>query len=249
MKRYESIKTLVSPIDGYTYRLFIETDEDAESPREWDNVSTIITWADRYSSPDVSEYSLPVNGGSDIEDVWDVLKPYRPSNAAFEGEKGEWEEVCANLIHRYDAYLILPLCHNELGLSETYGYANGYAFITRETILREWGKKNSKIVTKSMRESALKCLRSEISTYNDWVNGDVYGYVIDRLAPDQEEHENGEDIDSCWGFYGYSYAESEGESALIHCANGDTARDNARNNSAMPYLQAEAHGQMVLIPA
>ena len=39
----------------------------------------------------------------------------------------------------------------------------------------------------------LKILDSELSTYSSYVNGDVYGYMIEEIN------------DSCYGFYGYNF--------------------------------------------
>ena len=56
------------------------------------------------------------------------------------------------------------------------------------------------------REQATKNLEGEIEEYAAWATGDCYGYVI--------EDENGDELDSCWGFYGMEYAiESAKESA------------------------------------
>ena len=56
------------------------------------------------------------------------------------------------------------------------------------------------------RERAVKILEGEIEEYSSWATGDCYGYVI--------EDENGDELDSCWGFYGQDYAiESAKESA------------------------------------
>lgn len=41
---------------------------------------------------------------------------------------------------------------------------------------------------------AMKRLECEIKTYDDYLQGNVWGYVI--------ENEEGDDVDSCWGFYG-----------------------------------------------
>lgn len=49
-------------------------------------------------------------------------------------------------------------------------------------------------------------MREEVGTYNQYLTGDVYGYVI--------EDPRGEHVDSCWGFYGTEDAEREAESAL-----------------------------------
>lgn len=46
------------------------------------------------------------------------------------------------------------------------------------------------------RQQAEKCLESEIKEYDDYIRGEVYGYTITK---------DGEDIDSCWGMYGFEY--------------------------------------------
>ena len=79
----------------------------------------------------------------------------------------------------------------------------GFAFITRETALKEWGGKR---LTKAVIDKAEACIRSEVETYDQYLRGDVYGYVI--------EDEDGDTLDSCWGFYGLEYAIEQGQEAL-----------------------------------
>lgn len=43
------------------------------------------------------------------------------------------------------------------------------------------------------REEIVKELTAEVETYDDYLRGNVYGFVL---------YENGEQVDSCWGFYG-----------------------------------------------
>jgi hypothetical protein len=50
-----------------------------------------------------------------------------------------------------------------------------------------------KRVTKALREKAEDILRGEIVSYDAYLGGRVYGYVIER---------DGEEIDACWGFVG-----------------------------------------------
>jgi len=56
------------------------------------------------------------------------------------------------------------------------------------------------------RRQARKAAESLISTWNMYLHGDVWGFII--------EDENGNHVDSCWGFYGREYCEKEGNSAL-----------------------------------
>jgi hypothetical protein len=66
-------------------------------------------------------------------------------------------------------------------------------------------------------------MRQEIAEYNDWLTGNVWGYVVTNPCTD-EHHENDDDnaiaacphsdiLDSCWGFVGEDkYAMEEGVS-------------------------------------
>lgn len=56
-----------------------------------------------------------------------------------------------------------------------------------------WEHKVSDMGAKT-REARAKDAASFLETYNCWANGDGYGYTI--------EDEEGNEIDSCWGFYG-----------------------------------------------
>lgn len=57
-------------------------------------------------------------------------------------------------------------------------------------------------------ERARASAESYIEAWNQFLSGDVWGYVI--------EDEEGEHVDSCWGFYGEQYAREEGEAALVN---------------------------------
>ena len=58
---------------------------------------------------------------------------------------------------------------------------------------------------------ARKCAEGEISEWKAWAEGEVYGYVV--------KDEDGNHVDSCWGFYGEEGrkdAESQAESMIEH---------------------------------
>lgn len=57
-----------------------------------------------------------------------------------------------------------------------------------------------KRISKKTREWAKKCLDASISEYDSYLRGECYGYVI-RSKPEVEDEE-GEELDSCWGFGG-----------------------------------------------
>lgn len=59
----------------------------------------------------------------------------------------------------------------------------GYIYAEKETVKEE----------QITLEQAYEHMKLEVEVYNDYVNGDVFGYKI---------MERGEGIESCWGFYG-----------------------------------------------
>lgn len=67
----------------------------------------------------------------------------------------------------------------------------GMIYMTKQTAIENWGKK---ILTKQVRDKAYACLRAEIECLDQYITGSVYGY---RVYDPQ-----GEELDSCWGFYG-----------------------------------------------
>jgi hypothetical protein len=82
----------------------------------------------------------------------------------------------------------------------------GYIYITYDNIRKEWGKQGKRI-SKAELAKAEACLISEVGTYNDYLTGNCYGYII-------TDKETGETLDSCWGFLGdEKYCREEAESS------------------------------------
>lgn len=80
----------------------------------------------------------------------------------------------------------------------------GFAYITRDRLLKEYGGKR---VTKSMIEKARSVLEAEVEEYDDYLCGDCYGYTI--------KDADGEHLASCWGFIGdIDYCISAAQSEL-----------------------------------
>lgn len=79
----------------------------------------------------------------------------------------------------------------------------GTIYVTKENIIKEYGDDSV-----DSRKRALEYLKGEVKEYDQYLTGDVWGYVI--------KDENDDHVDSCWGFYGRDYCVTEGESALKH---------------------------------
>jgi hypothetical protein len=130
-----------------------------------------------------------------------------------------WEELHDYLVKDRGAVVILPLCildHSGVWMHIGHSFACdpggwdtsfvGYIYITKEDIRRNW---NIKRITREKLEQAKRILMSEVEVYSAYLSGDVYGYTI--ISPD------GEELDSCWGFYNVddtNYAEEEAKSRI-----------------------------------
>jgi hypothetical protein len=83
---------------------------------------------------------------------------------------------------------------------------SGYIYVTKKTALEWYG---GKVLTKGKREKTLQQLRGIVDTYSQWCNGECYGFII--------EDQDGEQLDSCWGYIGADWAMQAGkESADYH---------------------------------
>lgn len=62
-------------------------------------------------------------------------------------------------------------------------------------------------------EDAFVWCSNQIAEFEAYLNGAVYGYTIYRVPedadPDVVEIDACEELDSCWGYYGYDWLESE----------------------------------------
>ena len=164
------------------YAITIEQDNNPDSPREWDNLGTMVCAHRRYHLGDEQFDGHYYDGGP--------LKEF---------------------LNRKDI-LWLPLyLYDHSGITmNTTGFSCpwdsgmvGFIYVTKEDVLKEF---KHKIVDKKLKDHVYKILKGEVETYDQYLTGDVYGYII--TDPD------GNETDSCWGFYGYKYCLEEAQSMV-----------------------------------
>lgn len=78
----------------------------------------------------------------------------------------------------------------------------GIIYVSKEAVRKEWHRKR---ISPKLMQTILHNLRCEIETYSNFLSGEVYGYII--------EDDEGNELDSCWGIFGYKEAEREAEMA------------------------------------
>ena len=172
-------------------RVRIVQDNDPESPREWDNVGTMVCWHSRYNLGD----EQPSGDGSDY------LRELAADYVAANDPEDIPDEHVQRILDKY--FLILPLYlfdHSGLHIS-TGGFSCpwdsgqvGYIYCEKSHGIAEYGDE----------DKALEGLQEEVATYDDYLSGNVYGFVIEECETCETcENEEWEHVDSCFGFYGY----------------------------------------------
>ncbi|WP_424988696.1 hypothetical protein [Microbulbifer sp. S227A] len=166
---------------GHTIKIYY--DPDAESPREWSNLGTLICWHRRYRLGDRHQFDSPEAFLSDLAGV------SAQSDLSMDQLRDRAERKAVILpVFLYDHS---GLAMNTIGFHCPWDSGQvGYIYVTLEAVRQEFGLKR---VTKALREKAADILRGEIVSYDAYLGGRVYGYVIEQ---------DGEEIDACWGFVG-----------------------------------------------
>lgn len=198
-------------------KIRIERDEHYDSPREWDNLGVMVCFHSRYDLGDKHDYST----------------------SGFEG----WNELREELEKEEGAIVVLPLFlmdHSGISMScsssqfracDAAGWdwgCVGFIYASREKILKEWSKKR---ISKQLLKKVEEILVGEVKEYDQYLTGDVWGYII--------EDDDGEHVESCWGFYGHDYCEKEAEDmvAYLKKQEEEATAERKRVQAAMPCCQ------------
>ena len=186
----------IERIDYKGLRIEIIQDDDAQSPRDWDNLGTMTCFHRNYGLGDKHKMTP--------DELLELIK--RKDVIALPlfllDHSGLWISTS-----RYDC--------------DPQGWDTskvGYIWITYERIKQEMARpkrlkkgqinpdlQEIKYLTKRDIARATKRLLNEVETYNRYLTGDVYGYCI--TDPDNIITE-----ESCWGFFGIEDCIEEGKS-------------------------------------
>lgn len=131
-------------------KIFIDT--EPMSPREWDNIGTMVCWHRRYNLGDEqpcvspSVYELPDDEGR----VFSLpLYLYDHSGITMRTSpfRSQWDSGKV-----------------------------GFIYVTEERMKKEFS------ATEDLEEKALKLLNGEVKTYDTYLRGDVWGFQIIKLC-------------------------------------------------------------------
>jgi len=168
----------------------IVPDEDAESPREWDTLGTMVCWHNRYNLGDWKDGKATLlTDLGEADPAWD-REDTSPS-ALYEKSK-----ACEFLVLPLYLYDHSGITMNTGGFSCQWDSGQvGFIYVTPERIEKEyrdhWGKDAP---YDELEANAKLSLQGEVDVYDKFLTGAVYCYEI-------SDH-RGNNLESCCGFYG-----------------------------------------------
>jgi len=195
---------------GFNIKVYQSVDSD-ESPRNWDNLGTMICFHSRYSIGDINPPGTALDWFcSELDlDPWDIAnrieKKYSKTDLKIEG-KNFAEEVFNYALEKFARdHIFLDLFLYDHGTTRIstcswIGKAKhaewdsgqiGIIYVTKETVRKKY---NWKYLTDKRIKKIEEYLKKEVEIYDNYLAGFVYGYVA--------ENPDGEMLDSCWGFFG-----------------------------------------------
>ena len=186
----------IETIEKNNYKLEIFQDENAESPREWENLGTMICFHRRYNLGDKHEVNADNFSG------WDEQREY--------------------IEKEYKPCVILPLYlydHSGITMSTSPFSCRwdsgqvGWILVSKEKVRENYRVKR---ITQDIIDRVTKVLEGEVETYDQYLTGDVYGYRVSKVEVCDKGCEHDEEVDSCWGYYGIDSVKEEGMSVLEH---------------------------------
>jgi hypothetical protein len=175
-------------IGDHKVRVFY--DERPDSPREWDNLGTMVCFHGKYNLGDKHSYD----------------------NNSYSG----WEEMEKDIIDTENVHTILPLYlydHSGITISTSPFSCRwdsgqvGWIFVSKEVVMKEG-------VDETRVEEYLK---NEVKTYDQFLRGDVYGYEIVKVTTCDLGCEHEEFIDSSYGYYDENDCMENGVDYLVSC--------------------------------
>ena len=163
-------------VPGYTLEIW--PDDCVENPRNWDHLGTLLCWHRRYSLGDTNPYRTPADFAADITAKNALVLP----------------------VFLYDhSGLFFSTSNTRYPFTDIWDAGQvGYLFVTKEAIRTEYGVTR---IIPAIREKVIAVLECELQTYQQYVNGEIFGFTLTDTT-------TGEVKDECGGFFGDDLSEN-----------------------------------------
>jgi hypothetical protein len=171
------------------YELKVVQDESPESPREWDNVTTMVCIGKYGYLGDKHEYKR------DNFDSWEELK----------------EQICED----YNVFMIKPLYvyeHGGITISTSPNSCRfdtsfvGFIFIEEKNWISMMGEDMDR-----SDERLERIIDGDIETYDKYLQGEVYQYEVYEVEECSLGHTHKTYVEGCGGYFDEEDCRSEGE--------------------------------------
>ena len=215
------------------YTLTIEQDDYPSSPRECDNLGTMACWHSRYllgdKTPKESYHDYLCSIAEEAIEISIKVKFWenQERNSITEERRGHCRKMLRRAIASgINQHIILPLyLYDHSGITMSTGSfvdkwdsgQVGIISVSKEKVRKEFGWKR---ITRDRLKKIEDILKGEVETYDTYLRGDVWRYVICD--------ENGESVESCCGFYDEDDARQEGLSTMRYLEREETSRRNKK---------------------
>lgn len=175
---------------NYVVRTYPDT--SPESPREWDNITKMFCFHNRYDLGDKNEYNS---------------KDYQSWNDLKEQIEKDHKVLLIKPLYLYD-HSGITISTSPFGCQWDSGQI-GWVFIDEKQLEYICGKDSD------TSEEKLSCyIKSEVSNYDQYLTGDVYGFKIFKVETCDKGHTHEEELESCWGYYGEGECMDEGLNSM-----------------------------------
>jgi len=187
-------------IENFNYKnhsIEIHIDDCPFSPRENDNLGIIHAWHKRMNIGDEG-YNYNLYSENEKDRLNDNLKEAKQNN-----------DIVYPLYAYEHGNISLSLGNSHYPFNDRWDAGQvGFIIVKRDKILEEFGKKR---LSKKLKQKVKTIIELEIETYNQYINGDIYGYEI------KDNQDNL--IDSLWGIYGIEDTEEEAKGFIDNIDN------------------------------
>lgn len=200
------------PVETFEHKgvtVEIHYDDDPINPRrEYDNVGEMICFHNRYDLGDKHSFKDPEQFLLSLidEDEYEAWCDALPVPLTDDDRRVNFRKARAELMGRVEnaVAVIMPLyLYDHSGLTISTGSFScpwdsgqvGWIYCTEEQVQKEWGGDVDK---------AREYLEGEVETYDQYLTGQIYGYVVED--------------ESCWGYFDLDSCKGDAQSAAEHIA-------------------------------
>lgn len=220
----ELIPVLRSELEVIKRRVRIEHDQDSPNPREdMDWVGTMVSFKGRFHTDEPSSARDEAHEwlrdkaaeldpeietlGDQLFDMWEDGEEDTPE---YQLRVSARNKRVADALTKGVFILELhyrehgPQCCISAGSTWITGAdeddsPDGYIYVTWEKAAEEYGITEW---TPETEQRVMTYLQNEVEVYDQWMTGDVYGFICEELREGEDPDCDWTQLDSCWGFYG-----------------------------------------------